>query len=398
MKNQKLFISRLKMTVLLLAVYFFIAQVPIAFVTDNAGTQSTAFSTIASINGAAQGGLKFFSLGLMPYFMATLTIKVLTQGISPSLAELSRGSQEQRKQFEKISKIIFYVIAMTQSVGYFLMQSGQAFSLRVMLAPSVIPAILALFVGAVLSRFIAEQITKHGLTNGYVLVIALMLGSSILNGIIDIAVSSSNFKILAMNIGLLLGLLTISILLQRIRFKIPVAIDQVTSVAGKAKTTSLTFDNFNISMMCVGVTPIVYFSFVSPVLSLIDVENKATILLVSMALIYVFTDMSVKSDYNVTQLTDALLFKGIHLRRNDASINATKSEIKSLFERIIVLNTLILFAYYSTNLLIGQVEVLNGIAKSGINGIQILMMGYVLLDIFYTVKAYFVKTAPELIY
>lgn len=398
MKNQKLFISRLKMTVLLLAVYFFIAQVPIAFVTDNAGTQSTAFSTIASINGAAQGGLKFFSLGLMPYFMATLTIKVLTQGISPSLAELSRGSQEQRKQFEKISKIIFYVIAMTQSVGYFLMQNGQAFSLRVMLAPGAIPAILALFVGAVLSRFIAEQITKHGLTNGYVLVIALMLGSSILNGIIDIAVSSSNFKILAMNIGLLLGLLTISILLQRIRFKLPVAIDQVTSVAGKAKTTSLTFDNFNISMMCVGVTPIVYFSFVSPVLSLIGVENKVTILLVSMALIYVFTDMSVKSDYNVTQLTDALLFKGIHLRRNDASINATKSEIKSLFERIIVLNTLILFAYYSTNLLIGQVEVLNGIAKSGINGIQILMMGYVLLDIFYTVKAYFVKTAPELIY
>ena len=38
------------------------------------------------------------------------------------------------------------------------------------------------------------------------------------------------------------------------------------------------------------------------------------------------------------------------------------------------------------------------LTNSNINGIQILMLSYVALEIFSTINAYFVKEAPQLIY
>ena len=94
------------------------ALIPIPFITTDANSGGQFLSTIASINGASSMGLKLFSLGLMPYFMTTLVLKLLTQSVSASLKELSNGTQEQRDKYKKISDFIFYVIALMQSMSF----------------------------------------------------------------------------------------------------------------------------------------------------------------------------------------------------------------------------------------------------------------------------------------
>lgn len=133
MRNKKLFIKRLKITILLLVIYYLLALVPIPFVSSDTNAGGQFLSTIASINGASNGGIKLFSLGLMPYFMATLVLKLITQSVSPTLKELSTGTQEQREKYRKISEFIFYVIALLQSASFLYIKINKTNALQILM-------------------------------------------------------------------------------------------------------------------------------------------------------------------------------------------------------------------------------------------------------------------------
>lgn len=398
MKNKKLFIRRLEMTALLLAVYFIVAQLPIPFLSTTNGEGSNIFTTIASINGATSGGLKLFSLGLMPYFMSTLTLKALTQGISPSLSEMSRGTQEQRKQFDKISNYIFYVIALVQSSAYLYVQLGPKAITSTLLSLDGLLTILSLFLGALLCKYLADKITEHGISNGYVLVIVLMLGTNMIRGVVKMFSLVDDITVLTASLGVLAVLLLASVLIQRFSFKLPVTIDTISNIGTGNKQDSYLKDNFKINLMCVGITPIVYLSFVTPLLTALKIQNETILLMVSFACIYVFTEMSIKADFNLGRIMDALQFKGVYLADVNQSTDAMKTQLKKVFERIVLMNTLVLFAFHMSSVLFTNVPTLEGLKLSGIGGIQILMVGYALLDIYFTVKAHFVKATPEIIY
>lgn len=396
MKNKTLFTKRLKITILLLVIYYLLALIPIPFVKTDTDSGGQFLSTIASINGASSIGLKLFSLGLMPYFMSTLVLKLLTQSISPSLKELSNGTQEQREKYEKISDLIFYVIAFLQSISFLYIKIGQPNVLQILITWDGILSILMLFTGAVLSKTIADQITNKGLANGFILVIALMLGYETIKNMYYLVLESNN---LVVGLGCLMMLILIfisAIMIQRFSYRVPVTIDLPTSLI--VSSTRFTENNFKISLMCIGISPIVYFSFISPVFELIGIYNVTVLTVVSFVAIYLLTILSVKADYKAERIVDLFISKGITIKSEMPSRKIMVQKLNKLFTNIITINTLTLFGFYMLPTIFKYVPGFAPLTKSNINGIQILMLSYVVLEIFSTINAYFVKEAPQLIY
>lgn len=396
MKNKKLFLRRLQITVVLLILYFLASSVPLPFSGSN--NLDSLLSQMAAINGATNDGLKLFSLGLMPYFMSTLVVKILTQGISPTLSEMSRGTPKQREKFDKIKNAIFYFIALSQSVTFIPMNNwlntGETSSLTSMPSPIVV---VLLFAGALLCKFIAEQITQRGITNGFTLIISSMLLRNMFAGLSK-SVGVVELSVFFINLSVLLSLLIIAILLQKIVVKLPVTIDTFAPNEEGVIHQGLIRDSFRVNLLCAGITPIIYLSLFNPIIFVMGVENEVVLTVVSLAAIYIFTDITIKSDFNASRLTSIFLSKGVYMDGGYKNIDEMKNKIKMVFSRIIVVNTIVLFGYYLVNNLIYRVDLLSVIKESQIGGIQILLLAYASLDIFNTVKAYFVKDAVEVVY
>lgn len=396
MKNKKLFMRRLQMTALFLMIYIGMSMIPIPFAAGVDGVDNI-FAQIAAINGASNDGLKLFSLGLMPFFMSTLVVKILTQGISPSLAELSRGTQQQRKTFIKISRVIFWVIALTQSAGLVSIYNKETELFSSMLSIEAILTIATLFAGSLLCRFVAEQITKKGISNGLVIIISFMLLRNMTLGFIR-NYSAVHFGAFFYNLMVLLGLLVVAIVIQGRVIKVPVTIDTLTPDEEGNNHRGLIKDSFRINLLCVGITPMIYLSFLSPAFDALGMKNQGVLAVVSLAAIYIFTNMTVKSDFNVSGLVNTFMYKGIYLVGIKEGAEEMRAKMNHLFSRIITLNTIVLFSYYVVGILIAQAVSLSVLRESRVDGVQILILAYAILDIFYTVRAYFIKDAIEVLY
>ena len=163
--------------------------------------------------------------------------------------------------------------------------------------------------GALLSKAIADQITKKGLANGFVLVIALMLGYETIINMYRLVMESSNLTVGFGCLMMFILIFTIAVMIQRYTYRIPVIVDLPTSlILSSAKYIE---DYFMISLMCIGITPIVYFSFISPVFKLIGINDFTVLTIVSFVSIYLLTILSVKSDYKSERIVDLFISKGI---------------------------------------------------------------------------------------
>lgn len=255
---------------------------------------------------------------------------------------------------------------------------------------------MALFIGALLSKTIADKITKKGLANGFVLVIALMLGYETVRNLYNLILNSSSLPVALGCFMMLMLIFAIAIMIQRFTYRIPVTIDLPTSLI--LSSAGFIEEKFKINLMCVGITPIVYFSFISPVFDLIGIENRTVLTVVSFVSIYLFTVLSVKSDYKPERIIDLFISKGVTVNAKDSSIKTMVSRLVKLFNSIITMNTLTLFGFYMLPTFFEYLPGFKPLTNSNINGIQILMLSYVTLEIFSTINAYFVKEAPQLIY
>lgn len=396
MKNKALFMRRLQMTALFLMAYVALSSIPLSLVGESQ-TIETIFSRIASLNGASNNGLQLFSLGLMPYFMASLLLKVLTQGLSPTLSELSRGTQQQRKTFAKISKIVFYVIAVLQAYALVSMFYPEFKTMEILSNTNMLLVIGFLFVGALLSRFIAEQITAKGISNGFIVVISFMILRNIVTGLLG-TWNNHDITLFILAMGLFLVLLVIAIRLQSIIIEIPVTIDVVGAKAERGTAVGVIEDAFRINLLCVGITPIIYLSFVNPLFALLNIESVLVLHVVSFVAIYLFTDMSIKSDFNIKQIKNIFLQKGIYLKAGMNTSSSLDTKLSLSFKRIMVLNTIVLFMYYAVGSIIQDADIFVVLRESRIDGVQILLLAYAIMDIYHTVMAYFVKDSAEILY
>jgi preprotein translocase subunit SecY len=176
--------QRLMFTAMIIALYRLGAYVPLPGIdreTLSAGLQ-TGQNAITGLFGVFTGGafnnLSVFSLGIMPYITAAIVMQLMTVAI-PRLQELAKEGEQGQQKITQYTRYFTLVLAFIQSVAMmFFFRSAQAGGVLAGASPvDVFLVVITLTTGVMLTMWLGELISQHGLGNG----ISLIITASILS-------------------------------------------------------------------------------------------------------------------------------------------------------------------------------------------------------------------------
>jgi len=168
---------RILFTLGIFLVYRLGSFIPVPGINIDALSRSTLFQTgtFGLMNIFAGGALRrmsIFSLGVMPYIMASIILQLLTIAI-PRLEELAKQGEEGRQKINQYTRYLTLPIAAVQGLGLIYMIESMnegAFVFTQGLA-FVVPGIITLIAGTVFVTWLGEKITERGIGNGISLII-----------------------------------------------------------------------------------------------------------------------------------------------------------------------------------------------------------------------------------
>src|ERR687895_609479 len=174
--------QRLLFTAALLAAYRLGAFVPLPGISREAlatGIQ-TGQNAVTSLFGVFTGGafnnLSVFSLGIMPYITAAIVMQLMTVAI-PRLQELAKEGETGQQKITQYTRYFTLVLAFIQSIAMVLFfRSAQAGGVLAGASPiEIFLVILTLTTGVMLTMWLGELISQHGLGNGISLIITVSI-------------------------------------------------------------------------------------------------------------------------------------------------------------------------------------------------------------------------------
>jgi len=174
--------QKLMFTAIIIALYRLGAYVPLPGISRQAIAQGidTGQNAITGLFGAFTGGafnnLSVFSLGIMPYITAAIVMQLMTVAI-PRLQELAKEGDTGQQKITQYTRYFTLVLAFIQSIAMVLyFQSAQAGAVLSGGSPvDVFLVILTLTAGVMLTMWLGELITQHGLGNGISLIITVSI-------------------------------------------------------------------------------------------------------------------------------------------------------------------------------------------------------------------------------
>lgn len=214
--------NKIFMTFLLVLIYRIGCYIPIPGI-DRAVFESTVagndfFSIMSAITGGALSQGTLLALGISPYINAQIIMQLLTVAI-PGLERLSKEGEEGRKKISRITRWMTLGIAIINAVGIlFAFDASECFNTN-MFGNEVVLPVWALFImvtvilvaGSMLTMWLGERITEHGVSNGISILIFVGIlasgGQAILNniyGIVDNGFTNGGGWNLILFIGILL--------------------------------------------------------------------------------------------------------------------------------------------------------------------------------------------------
>jgi preprotein translocase subunit SecY len=176
--------TRLMFTAGLIAAYRLGAYIPLPGISREAiatGIQ-TGQNAITGLFGVFTGGafnnLSVFSLGIMPYITAAIVMQLMTVAI-PRLQELAKEGETGQQKITQYTRYFTLVLAFIQSIAMVLFfRSAQSGGVLAKGTPiDIFLVITTLTTGVMLTMWIGELISQHGLGNG----ISLIITASILS-------------------------------------------------------------------------------------------------------------------------------------------------------------------------------------------------------------------------
>jgi preprotein translocase subunit SecY len=182
--------QRLMFTAGLIAAYRLGAFVPLPGISREAiasGIQ-TGQNAITGLFGVFTGGafnnLSVFSLGIMPYITAAIVMQLMTVAI-PRLQELAKEGETGQQKITQYTRYFTLVLAFIQSIAMVLFfRSAQAGSvLAGGTAIDIFLVVVTLTTGVMLTMWLGELISQHGLGNGISLIITASILSQAPNAI-----------------------------------------------------------------------------------------------------------------------------------------------------------------------------------------------------------------------
>jgi preprotein translocase subunit SecY len=182
--------QRLMFTAIIIALYRLGAFVPLPGISREAlatGLQ-TGQNAITGLFGVFTGGafnnLSVFSLGIMPYITAAIVMQLMTVAI-PRLQELAKEGETGQQKITQYTRYFTLALAFIQSIAMVLFfRSAQAGGVLAGGSPvDVFLVIVTLTTGVMLTMWLGELISQHGLGNGISLIITVSILSQAPNGI-----------------------------------------------------------------------------------------------------------------------------------------------------------------------------------------------------------------------
>ncbi len=173
---------RLMFTAAIIAAYRLGAYVPLPGISREAlatGLQ-TGQNAITGLFGVFTGGafnnLSVFSLGIMPYITAAIVMQLMTVAI-PRLQELAKEGETGQQKITQYTRYFTLVLAFVQSIAMVLFfrsaQAGGVLAGATLI--DVFLVIITLTTGVMLTMWLGELISQHGLGNGISLIITVSI-------------------------------------------------------------------------------------------------------------------------------------------------------------------------------------------------------------------------------
>ena len=255
--------QRLLFTAALLAAYRLGAFVPLpgisreALATGIQTGQNAVTSLFGIFTGGAFNNLSVFSLGIMPYITAAIVMQLMTVAI-PRLQELAREGEQGQQKITQYTRYFTLALAFIQSIAMVLFfRSAQGGGVLAGGSPiDIFLVIVTLTTGVMLTMWLGELISQHGLGNGISLIITASILSQAPNAIRALLEDGSVLTIVIL--GLLAVLIVAAIVFvnegQR-RVPITYAKQQVGRRMSRGGTTYLP-----LKVNMAGVIPIIFAS------------------------------------------------------------------------------------------------------------------------------------------
>jgi preprotein translocase subunit SecY len=174
--------TRLMFAAAIIALYRLGAYVPLpgisreALATGLPTGQNTVTSLFGVFTGGAFNNLSVFSLGIMPYITAAIVMQLMTVAV-PRLQELAKEGETGQQKITQYTRYFTLVLAFIQSIAMVLyFRSAQAGGVLAGASPvDVFLVIITLTTGVMLTMWLGELISQHGLGNGISLIITVSI-------------------------------------------------------------------------------------------------------------------------------------------------------------------------------------------------------------------------------
>ena len=173
--------KKIFITLLLLLVYRLGCYIPVPGVDGSMFGRyieegSNSFLTLMSaVTGGALSQGTLFALGIGPYINASIIMQLLAVGI-PALERLSKQGEEGKKKIAAYTRILTLVLAIVQAIGVIINFANQSGAINT--APfwdqtwlAYIFMAIVYTAGAMLTMWLGERITEHGVGNGISMII-----------------------------------------------------------------------------------------------------------------------------------------------------------------------------------------------------------------------------------
>lgn len=177
MIKSNLLVQKLQTTIFIIILLRAGTFIPIPHVEQTQINSSLSSSLLFQIiNNTENPRLGIFSLGIIPYINASILIQLLT-GIVPIFERLQKEEGENgRKKLKQYTRFLTLIFALEQSISVALNTRSTMFEWNLQIGLDII---LALTTGAMVTLWLSERISEHGVGNGPSIVIATSIISSL---------------------------------------------------------------------------------------------------------------------------------------------------------------------------------------------------------------------------
>ncbi len=167
--------NKILLTIGLIAVYRFMAQVPLPGIDPlqltglKDGTSTGLMALLNAFTGGAFSRASIMALGIMPYISASIVVQLMGIAV-PYLQKLQKDGESGRKKITQITRWLTIAITLLQAPTYITAiktQFGLGPEAFLVSGPAFwVSSIILLTAGTIFAMWLGERITDKGIGNG----------------------------------------------------------------------------------------------------------------------------------------------------------------------------------------------------------------------------------------